>query len=96
MGTSDIIARFILETLENAGGRAEMQRSMLADRFGSGILPLGYIPGLPEDCLFESRHLGLITAGEIKDWDEKIEKLTSLTEKTLDLDALLALAKAFG
>ena len=68
-------------------------KKLLADRFGSGILPLGYIPVLPEDCLFESRHLGLITAGEIKDWDEKIEKLSSLTGKTLDLDALLALAR---
>ncbi len=43
MGTSDIIARFILETLENAGGRAEMQRSVLADRFGCVPSQINYV-----------------------------------------------------
>ncbi len=68
-------------------------KQLMAERFGPSPAALGYLPSLPADCLFESRHLGLITAGEIKDWDEKIEKLSSLTEKTLDLDALLALAR---
>ena len=35
MGTSDRIARFILDALESADGTAELQRSSLADRFGS-------------------------------------------------------------
>ena len=43
MGTSDLIARFILEALEEAEGTAELQRSMLADRFGCVPSQINYV-----------------------------------------------------
>lgn len=43
MGTSDLIARFILEALDNDAGIAELQRSMLADRFGCVPSQINYV-----------------------------------------------------
>ena len=43
MATSDLIARFILEALDNADGMAELQRSMLADRFGCVPSQINYV-----------------------------------------------------
>lgn len=43
MGTSDLIARFILEALEDADGTAELQRSMLADRFNCVPSQINYV-----------------------------------------------------
>ena len=43
MGTSDLIARFILDALEGADGTAELQRSMLADRFGCVPSQINYV-----------------------------------------------------
>lgn len=43
MGTSDLIARFILEALDNNTGIAELQRSMLADRFGCVPSQINYV-----------------------------------------------------
>lgn len=57
-----------------------------------GITCVGYIPPLPGELLFESRHLGLVTAGEIADFELKVEKLADIMEHTLSLDALLGIA----
>ena len=43
MATSDLIARFILDALDNADGMAELQRSMLADRFGCVPSQINYV-----------------------------------------------------
>jgi transcriptional regulator CtsR len=43
MATSDLIARFILEALEEADGMAELQRSTLADRFGCVPSQINYV-----------------------------------------------------
>ena len=43
MGTSDRIARFILDVLERADGTAELQRSSLADRFGCVPSQINYV-----------------------------------------------------
>ena len=43
MGTSDRIARFILDALESADGTAELQRSSLADRFGCVPSQINYV-----------------------------------------------------
>jgi len=43
MATSDRIARFILEALESADGTAELQRSVLADRFGCVPSQINYV-----------------------------------------------------
>jgi len=56
-----------------------------------GIKPLGYVPKA-DDMVIESRHLGLVTPGEIKDLSERLKKLAALLEKTVDIDALIELA----
>ena len=56
-----------------------------------GVKPLGYVPRCPE-LMIESRHLGLITPGEITDLEQKLDALAALLEKTVDLNGLLALA----
>lgn len=58
-----------------------------------GLKACGFLPRLP-DCALESRHLGLVTAQEVTDLREKMQRLASAAEKTLDLDALLQLAQS--
>lgn len=53
---------------------------------------LGYLPHLPEVQL-ESRHLGLMTAGEVEQLDEKIRLLGETAAETLELSRILELAK---
>lgn len=53
---------------------------------------LGYIPTL-ENSKIESRHLGLITANEIDNLDEKLNTLAKHVEQTVDLNLLLKIAK---
>ena len=55
---------------------------------------LGFLPPMEEAC-FESRHLGLITAGEISDLAARLERLGEAAERYIDLDRLMALGKAF-
>ena len=57
----------------------------------SGVKLLGYFPVL-ENCNFESRHLGLVTAEEIGDLQAIVDRLALQAEKSLDLEGLLAIA----
>lgn len=57
------------------------------------ITPIGYIPKLNPDLLFQSRHLGLVTAEEISNFDEKVSKLAETISKTLDCNKLLEISK---
>lgn len=59
----------------------------------SGLKALGSFPDLP-DCAFSSRHLGLVTAGEIRDLEDIMDRLSEAAEKYIDLDGLLTLAEA--
>lgn len=43
MATSDLIARFILDALEDSNGSAELQRSMLAERFNCVPSQINYV-----------------------------------------------------
>lgn len=52
---------------------------------------LGFLPPMDE-ARFESRHLGLLTAGEIGDLTARIGKLGEAAEQCIDLDRLLSLA----
>lgn len=63
---------------------AEVARSV-------GLLPLGHLPASPEYRL-GSRHLGLVTAGELKDLNTLIDKLGAKAEETLDIGAIMGLA----
>lgn len=59
----------------------------------TGLKALGYLPEMP-DCSFESRHLGLVTADEISGLRQKIRKLAAQLEETVDVAALLSLARS--
>ena len=61
---------------------------MLEER--TGIPILGYLPHM-EEAVFESRHLGLHTAGEIHDLKERIGRIADRMEETIDLDRLCSL-----
>ena len=53
---------------------------------------LGYVPKV-EDCVIESRHLGLVLPEEISDLKERLQKLAGILEDTLEIDRILALAQ---
>ena len=59
----------------------------------TGLPVLGYLPHM-EEAHFESRHLGLYTAGEIDSLTERIERLADKIEQTVDLPRLLSLFSA--
>lgn len=52
---------------------------------------LGYVPKV-EDCVIDSRHLGLVKPEEIPDLLERLKRLANILEKTMDMDGLLELA----
>lgn len=59
----------------------------------TGVKLLGYFPVM-EGCNFESRHLGLVTAEEIGDLQQIVDKLAAQAAKSIDMEALLELAGA--
>lgn len=59
--------------------------------FGPAFRVYGYLPPMP-DCAFESRPLGLVPAGEIRDIKEKLRHLAQQAEQSIDLNGLMALA----
>ena len=59
----------------------------------TGLPVLGYLPHLP-DAAIESRHLGLKTAGEIVDLQQKIDKMADAL--VVDWDRLLAVTDKLG
>ncbi|MEE6146444.1 cobyrinate a,c-diamide synthase [Olsenella sp. YH-ols2223] len=58
----------------------------------SGVPVLGYLPQL-EGAALESRHLGLVTAAEVERLGEKVDLVADALAETLDVEALLALAR---
>lgn len=65
---------------------------LMKRRFGDEIVPVGYIPQLPEECLIPSRHLGLITANEIEDLSSRLDKAADLCSGTIDIEAIMQIA----
>ena len=57
----------------------------------TGLPVLGYLPPMAEGEI-TSRHLGLLTAGEITDLEQRFAAIARQLEKTVDLDALWSLA----
>ncbi|MCI9388073.1 MAG: cobyrinate a,c-diamide synthase [Lachnospiraceae bacterium] len=53
---------------------------------------LGYVPKV-DDCVIDSRHLGLVKPEEIPDLLERLKRLANILEKTMDIDALIEMAK---
>ena len=74
----------------------QMTYKILADemirRFDGRIKPLGFMPVMP-DCSLESRHLGLITAAEVTDLNERLQRLAEQAERSLDIDGMISLAR---
>lgn len=68
-------------------------KEAILSRFGGRVRPLGFLPKVPESVL-ESRHLGLITAAEVRDLREKLGRLAAQAEETIDLDGLVQLAES--
>ena len=58
----------------------------------TGVKVCGYFPHLPE-CNLESRHLGLVTAGEIGTLERIVARLAEQAEESIDLEKLMALAQ---
>ena len=56
-----------------------------------GVPVLGYLPTMAE-ARIESRHLGLLTAGEIRDLGARLERLAEAALEHIDLALLLRLA----
>lgn len=59
----------------------------------TGVKLLGYFPVM-QGCNFESRHLGLVTAEEIGDLQQIVDKLAEQAAKSIDLDGLMEVANA--
>lgn len=57
----------------------------------TGLPVLGYLPPM-EEAELQSRHLGLVTADEVRDLSRRFDAIAETLEKTVDIDRLLALA----
>lgn len=53
---------------------------------------IGYLPPM-EEADFASRHLGLVTADEVPDFQRRINAIAEQLERTCNIDALLLLAR---
>ena len=58
----------------------------------TGLPVLGYLPPM-EEARLESRHLGLLTAGEIADFNDRFAAVARQLEATGDLEGILALGR---
>ena len=58
----------------------------------TGVPVLGHVPVVAEAALGR-RHLGLVAASEVEGLQRKVDALADVMEATVDLDALLALAR---
>ena len=60
-----------------------------------GVAALGFVPK-DDAMVVESRHLGLVTPNEIDDLSERLHALAAKLSETVDVDAILALARSAG
>lgn len=59
----------------------------------TGLVVCGFMPYLPE-ASFESRHLGLVTAGEVQGLKEKTELLASAAAEFLDIEFICKIGES--
>ena len=64
-------------------------RKMIEEELSIPVL--GYVPKV-EDCVLESRHLGLVMPEEVEGFREKLMKLAGILEQTLCVDKILEIA----
>ena len=72
-----------------SGAQFEQLAPLIRERLG--VEPLGFLPRR-DDCSLESRHLGLVTAAEVRDLRQKLATLAGDAERCINLDGLLRLA----
>ena len=60
----------------------------------NGIKVFGYLPELT-DMSIDSRHLGLIMADEVPDFDRKLKNLVREIEDKIDLDEIISMANSW-
>lgn len=71
-------------------GMYEYYKTIIKENTGLNVY--GFLPKL-EQVHLESRHLGLITADEIKDFNKIIDILADAALQTIDIDGLIELSK---
>ena len=76
-----------------SGHRAAYFRGILERECGLPVL--GYLPPM-EEAQLESRHLGLLTAAEIEDFQLRFDRIARQAERSIELDRLLELAAEVG
>ncbi len=59
----------------------------------TGVSVLGYVPDIKE-LYVPSRHLGLVSPDELSAFGDNVRKVSDIMEKTVDIDALYAIAKS--
>lgn len=67
-------------------------KGVIESEFGGEIIPVGFMPRI-KDASLESRHLGLVTAQEIEDLQEKLERLKDQALESLDFEAIEKIAE---
>ena len=83
--------RGVLFNRVNSGTYAYLTK-LMRSRFGDAVLSVGFVPAFPKEYAVPSRHLGLVTAGEIADLNENINAVADLCLETIDIDRLCSIA----
>ncbi|WP_129596154.1 cobyrinate a,c-diamide synthase [Anaerophilus nitritogenes] len=78
--------------LNNISGEAHYELLKESIERDTNIKCVGYLKP-NKNISLESRHLGLIPSGEVKDLKEKINTISDMVEETIDLDALIQIAQ---
>ena len=91
-GYADFMPNNIKGIIINAvsPGTYPMYKHMIEEH--TQLKVLGFLPRLPE-AMIESRHLGLVTASELENLQQKLNLLSENVEKYIDIDGLLKLAQ---
>jgi len=79
-----------------AAGTYDCLKALIRDRFAGAVRPVGFIPAFSKKYAIPSRHLGLVTAEEIEDLQERINAVADLCTDTIDLDSLFEIARTAG
>ena len=66
---------------------------LMRARFGDCVVPVGFIPAFSDEYTIPSRHLGLVTAGELRDLRKKLDAVADLCAQTVDLEQIIAIAQ---
>ena len=69
----------------------DVLKEAIIREFGGEIRPLGFMPNI-KDAGIESRHLGLVTAQEIDDLNDRLERLKEQALESLDIKGIEELA----